>query len=63
MYLSVLINFIRLDYELAVDGKTCIWSEVFLVYTRYEHIGILSTENSHYSDVIPVTGVKEARLI
>jgi len=53
--------FFLLDYELAMDGKTCILSESFLLFTRFEHIGILSTENSHYSDVIPVAGLKEAR--
>lgn len=44
-----------------MDGKTCILSETFLLFTRFDHIGILSTENSHYSDVIPIAGLKEAR--
>jgi len=44
-----------------MDGKTCILSESFLIFTRSDHIGILSTENSHYSDVIPIAGIKEAR--
>lgn len=44
-----------------MDGKTCILSESFLIFTRSDHIGILSTENSHYSDVIPIAGIKEAK--
>lgn len=51
----------QLDYELALDNKTCILSTTFLIYSRLEHVGILSTENGYYSDVIPITGLKEAR--
>lgn len=44
-----------------MDGKTCIYSETFLIYSRFDHIGILSTENSHYYDVVPLSGLREAR--
>uniref|UniRef100_A0A2S2P0K4 Low-density lipoprotein receptor-related protein 6 n=2 Tax=Schizaphis graminum TaxID=13262 RepID=A0A2S2P0K4_SCHGA len=53
----------EIDYELAMDGKTCILSESFLIFARSEHIGILSTENSHYSDIIPIAGIKEASAV
>jgi len=55
------IFFVRLGYELKEDKKTCILSETFMVFSRFEHIGILSIEDSHYSDVVPINGLKEAR--
>lgn len=59
--LIVFIYCILLGYELLMDGKTCIYSESFLIFSRNEHIGILSKENTHYSDQIPLTGLKDAR--
>ncbi|VVC34410.1 Hypothetical protein CINCED_3A006647 [Cinara cedri] len=53
----------EIDYELALDNKTCILSTTFLIYSRLEHVGILSTENIHYSDVIPIAGLKEASAV
>lgn len=50
-----------LGYELMADGKTCIFSESFLLFSRFEHIGILSFANSHFTDIVPIAGLKEAR--
>ncbi|XP_050531547.1 low-density lipoprotein receptor-related protein 6 isoform X2 [Daktulosphaira vitifoliae] len=53
----------EIEYELADDGKTCVVPKAFLLYSRNDHIGFLSIENKHYTDFIPVTGLKESSAI
>lgn len=50
-----------LDYELTTDGKTCVLSEKFLMFSRNDHIGVLSVVNTHYFDILQINGLKEAR--
>lgn len=52
----------QIGYELTKDKRTCIVPEAFLVYARRENLGRISIENTNNDNIIPVTGIKEARL-
>lgn len=53
----------QIGYELRKDQKTCIIPDAFLLYARKENIGRISMENENNDNIIPVTGIEEARYI
>lgn len=51
----------QIDYELVRDKKTCVIPDAFLLFSRKDKIGRISIENPNNDNIIPVTGVKDAR--
>ncbi|XP_055383334.1 low-density lipoprotein receptor-related protein 6 [Condylostylus longicornis] len=52
-----------IEYELATDNKTCVVPDAFLLFSRQEHIGKMSTdynEGSHNLEIIPFKDVRDA---
>lgn len=53
----------QIGYELGEDMKTCNVPDAFLLFTRKDKIGRTSIENSGHDNIIPITGIKDARLV
>ena len=53
----------QVGYELTEDMKTCTVPEAFLLFTRKDKIGRTSIENSRNDYIIPIAGIKDARLV
>lgn len=53
----------QIGYELTKDKRTCVVPDAFLLFARKENIGRISIENANNDNIIPVTGVKDVRLI
>lgn len=53
----------QIGYELTKDMRTCAVPETFLLFTRKDKIGRTSIENANNDNVIPITGIKDARLV
>lgn len=51
----------QIGYELTKDKKTCIIPDAFLLFAKKDNIGRISMENANNDNIIPVTGVKDAR--
>lgn len=52
-----------MGYELTKDKRTCVVPEAFLLFSRKENLGRISIENVNNDNIIPVTGIKDARLV
>lgn len=50
-------------YELSTDLRNCVVPEAFLLLARKENIFRISIENYNNDATIPVTGIKDARLV
>lgn len=53
----------QMGYELTKDKRTCVVPEAFLLFSRRENLGRISIENINNDNIIPVTGIKDARLV
>lgn len=51
----------QIGYELTKDKKTCVVPDAFMLFARKENIGRISIENANNDNIIPLTGVKDAR--
>lgn len=51
----------QIGYELTKDKKTCIIPDAFLLFSKKDAIGRLSIENENNDNILPITGVKDAR--
>lgn len=51
-----------MGYELTKDKRTCVVPDAFLLFSRRENLGRISIENVNNDNIIPVTGIKDARL-
>lgn len=50
-----------MGYELTKDKRSCIVPDAFLLFAKKENVGRISIENTNNDNVIPVTGIKDAR--
>lgn len=51
----------QMGYELTKDKRSCIVPDAFLLFAKKENVGRISIENTNNDNVIPVTGIKDAR--